>query len=210
MKRILALLERNQARLAEPLHQQRHRGHQVRLLPQGADDQRIGLGRIEMGHPLPPEADIAGRRAGLMKSLQGFGHFAGRFVRLGAGKRFDRVDRVGRELVPPAGQLAHAAGDHRLQRAVVAGGRFAPQPRVQPQNLLHQFDQLVEAMIGHAVFRRGKQAELALETQHVPGVDQRPALDCPTQKVLDLVEHHRGQFELIAASIARCPVVSRH
>ena len=96
------------------------------------------------------------------------------------------------------GQLGHAGRERRLQRPIVARGRLAPQPGVQPQNLLDQLDQLIQAVIGHAVFRRGKQAELSLKSQSVPRIDHCPALDRTVQEILDLDEHVAARVEFAA------------
>ena len=56
------------------------------------------------------------------------------------------------------------------------------------EDLADQADQLVDAVVVDAVFRGGKQAVLAAETQNVPGIDQGPALDGAAQQVLDFLQ----------------------
>ena len=49
------------------------------------------------------------------------------------------------------------------------------------EDAAHDADQLVDAVVVDAVFRRGKEAVLSAEAQDVPGIDQRPALDAAVQ-----------------------------
>ena len=81
-------------------------------------------------------------------------------------------------------------------------GRPGPRPpvpaAVEPENLVHQLDQLVDPVVVDAILDGGKLAELPAETENVPGIDHRPALNRAVQKVLDLRRQHRRLIRLTA------------
>ena len=92
------------------------------------------------------------------------------------------------ELVPPLGQLEKLSRQPREHLRFLARGRLVPKPGLGPENLLHQLDQFVHALIGDAVFNRRKQAELTAEPENVPRIDNRPAFDPAVQQIVDLGE----------------------
>ena len=67
------------------------------------------------------------------------------------------------------------------------GGR-PPKLGGDRKNLFHQFDELIDPMIEHAVLGGRKQAELPLKTEDIPGIDQRSALalNVARQKLMHL------------------------
>ena len=79
--------------------------------------------------------------------------------------------------------------------SLAGGGRLLLDLHVDVEDLRDQGDQLVDAVVVDAVLRRREEAVLAAETQDVPGIDQRPALDGPVQQVFDLAQQRGGLLQ---------------
>jgi hypothetical protein len=63
-----------------------------------------------------------------------------------------------------------------------------PEPGRRAEDLLHQFQQLIDARIGDAIFDGREQAELPAEAEDIPGIDDRAAFDAAVQQVVDLLD----------------------
>jgi len=192
MERAGALFQGHTLRLAEPVDQQGHGGDEVVAFQQRLDDQREGLGRVEhVGIPRP-EPDIAGLGAPFVPQVEALRHVLRRAKDLLRVHRVDAGDFVRRELPPPGGRGLELAPHLLAQPLLVFRCRRAPDPRKQAEDLLHQRDQLVGAMVVHAVLERREEAEVRIEPQQVPGVDDRAARNRAMQQVDDAPRQRHG------------------
>ena len=129
---------------------------------------------------------------------EGLGHLARRFPRLASGNPFDIADFGAGEAIPPLGQGMEPGRKPFPQGEVAPGRGLLFQPRVEPEDLVHQLDQLVDPVVVDAILDGGKLAELPAEAENVPGIDHRPALDRAVQEILDLRRQRRRLIRLAA------------
>ena len=195
--------------LPEPVDQQGHGGHEIAVVEQGLDQQRVGLRRAESLGMLPPEGDIARRRARLFPQGQRGGDLLGGLPGVAAGESVDVGDFGDGETVPPQGQLVHAQRDLALDGRIAGGGGLAQQPGLQAEQVVDRLQQLVDAVVGHAVFDAGKAGVLPAEPQDIPGVDHRAAFDRAMQQRLDVGRQGCAAGEIVGVHRAMRSVV-RH
>ena len=167
--------------LAEPLHQQRHGGHEIAVVQQGIDDQGVGLGAAEVLDVAAPEGHVAGGGAPFVPRPQRRRHALGRLERGLAGDAVDRADLDAGELVPPLGQRGEVPRERLLQGGLAGRRRRLVDLHVEHEDVAEHVQQVVDAVVVDAVLDGGKEAVLAAEAQDVPGIHHRPALDRPVQ-----------------------------
>ena len=91
------------------------------------------------------------------------------------------------------------------QRVVAYGSRFTGQADVQREQVFHQVNQFIHPMIVYRAVQRNEHAKLPVESQNVPRIDKRPALNGPMQQVF----HFRQQpHRFVQPALVHVPVAS--
>ena len=119
-----------------------------------------------------PKGNVASLGAALVPEPQCAGHQFCRFIRLQRISRLDRLDGVRRIHAPPLGHLAVTRFHFVVRFLVIAGRRLAPDPRRVSEQLLDQIQHVIDTRIVNAAFGARVQAEIAAESEDVPGIDQ--------------------------------------
>src|SRR5205085_5710651 len=105
-----------------------------------------------------------------------------------AGKAWNTFDRGRRVFVPPARQVHQLVGQSSPERFIPTCSPFAPKHRVYRERLFQKFNELLDAMVVNAALRRWKQAELPLEAENIPRIDQRSTADTALNQLAHLIQ----------------------